>query len=295
MSTTPAGSAMWFSEVVIMTMSLLAFDETARRLQLARRIDVGVRAIPVGRIVGSVGRSRDLDRDFRGPWALAPTRLRSLRDAFPDSTGPAIDVFEVGGIYFVEDGHHRVALARERHNEFIDAHVTRLETDYSVGPDVDVAQLLHTEQQRLLLDETGLDRFRPDATIEFTLLDGYTQTRDIIKAHGYDLARRRGVLPEVEEIGSDWYDTVYLEAVAAARRAGLPALYASWNSTDGDFFLWLYQIRRDLRASDAGADFDAAAERARSLHLGRRQRRNHLRNGRRPLRRICRAPRPSTA
>jgi hypothetical protein len=33
---------------------------------------------------------------------------------FPDGAFPPIEVVEVGGLYFVSDGHHRVALARER-------------------------------------------------------------------------------------------------------------------------------------------------------------------------------------
>ncbi len=119
--------------------------------------------------------------------------------------------------------------------------------------------------------------------IEFTLLDGYTQLRDIVKAHGYDLARRRGALPSPEEVGADWHDTVYVPGMAAVRRAGLPELYASWRSTDADLFLWIYQLRRDLRGHDAAIDFDAAAGHARQLDLGRRRKREHLREGRRPL------------
>ena len=47
--------------------------------------------------------------------------------------------------------------------------------------------------------------------------------------------------------------------------------------------LWLYQIRRDLLAMDAKADFDAAAQHARLVRLGWRRKRIHLRDGRRPL------------
>jgi len=140
---------------------------------------------------------------------------------------PAIEVFEVGGAYFIEDGHHRVALARERRAKFIDAEVTRLQTSYAVGPDVDVCQLVHAEQQRVLSEESGLDRARPDAVIEFTLLDGYTQLREIIKPHGYDLARRRGALAGTEEVAADWYDRVYRPGADAVHRASLPELYAS--------------------------------------------------------------------
>jgi hypothetical protein len=83
-----------------------------------------------------------------------------------------------------------------------------------------------------------------------------------------------------------WCQTVYLPGVDAARRASLPELYASWHSTDGDLFLWLYQLRRDLRGFDRTIDFDDAARHAQQLHLGRRRKREHLRNGRRPLPRV---------
>jgi uncharacterized ParB-like nuclease family protein len=254
---------------------MLPLDETSRRLGVSGTAHVGLREIPVARIVGAVEVRNGLSRG----------RLASLRSAFPDGNVPPIDVFEVGGAYFIEDGHHRVALARERGAEFIDATVTRLSTVYEIAPGTDVSQLVHTEQQRILYEESGLQRARPDAVIEFTLLDGYTQLRDIINAHGYELARRRGALPAAEDVAADWYDTVYRPGVEAARRAGLPELYASWYPTDADLFLWLYQLRRDLRGSDAEVDFDAAARHARTLNLGRRRKRLHLREGRRPLQR----------
>jgi hypothetical protein len=176
-------------------VELVPFDEVNRRLALSRRSYLGLREIPIERIVGSIDRSADFRRDFRPRRRLSRSRLASLRAAFPDGVMPAISVFEVGGAYFVEDGHHRVALAREQGADFIDAEVTRLETTYEVGPDVDVAQLIHTEQQRNLLNESGLGRARPDAVIEFTFADGYAQLAEIIKAHGYDLARHAADCP----------------------------------------------------------------------------------------------------
>ena len=278
---TPGFRSRWCGTIGI--VGLIPFDEASRRLRVSGQSYLGVREIRVDRIVGSVDRSADFDRDFRPQRGLSRRRLASLRSAFRETGMPPIEVFEVGGAYFVEDGHHRVALAREQRADFIDAEVTRLQTNYEIGPDVDVCQLVHTEQQRMLLEDSGLDRARPDATIEFTLLDGYTQLRDIIKAHGYDLARRRGALPTPEEVAADWYDTVYLPGVDAVRRASLPELYASWHPTDADLFLWIYQLRRDLRGHDATIDFDAAAGHARQLNLGRRRKREHLRDGRRPL------------
>ena len=118
-------------------MGLLPLDEASRRLRVTARSYLGVHEIPVKQIIGSVDRSKDLNRDFNPRHGLSARRLENLRTAFPDGDAPAIDVFEIGGAYFVEDGHHRVALALERHAEFIDAQVTRLETNYQVGPDAD--------------------------------------------------------------------------------------------------------------------------------------------------------------
>jgi hypothetical protein len=126
-------------------------------------------------------------------------------------------------------------------------------------------------------------RARPDAVIEFTFIDGYTQLAEIIKAHGYDLARRAGALPTPEEVSADWYETVYRPALDAVRRAGLFELYASWAPTDADMFLWIYKLRRDLRAQDATADFDAAAAHARQIDQHERSRRQFRRGSSRPL------------
>src|SRR5438067_2978173 len=155
-------------------MGLLPFDEVRRRLKIVGQSYGGIREIPVERIVGSVDRSADFDRDFK--TGRSRSRLAALRGAFPDGDMPAIEVYEVGGLFFVSDGHHRVALARERGAMFIDAEVTRLQTSYALPPDVDVARLLHTEQQRRLLEESGLASSRPDAVrIEFARPRGYAE------------------------------------------------------------------------------------------------------------------------
>jgi hypothetical protein len=264
-------------------MSLLPFAEASRRLQAAARTYRGIQQIPLAAIIGSVDRVEDFDRHFHPRRAVSRRRMDQLRAASAVGALPAIVAFEVGGAYFVEDGHHRVALAREQGAEFIDAEVTSLITDYVVEPGVDVCQLLHTEQHQRLLDETGLARVRPDADIQFTLLDGYTQLRDVIHAYGYELSRERGTLLSPDDVAASWYDTVYRPGIDAVDRADLPRLYASWRATDGDLFLWVYQLRRDLRAHDAHLDFDAAAQHARGIHLGYARKRHHLREGRRPL------------
>jgi hypothetical protein len=263
-------------------VELVPLDEVRSRLRIVAQRYLGVHAIPVERIVGSLDRSQDFTRDFRPRRPASKARLQRLRDAFPAGDMPPIEVMEAGGAYFVSDGHHRVALARERGMEFVDAEVVRLETNYEIPPDVDACVLVHTEQQRRLMEESGLARARPGVVIEFALPRGYPELLETIKAHGHDMARERGgALPSAEEVAADWHDTVWRPGVEALRRAGLPDAFPY--KTEADLFLWVYERRRDLRAFHAGADFDDAARFALDEGVGRRVVRELRRETARPL------------
>lgn len=251
-------------------MGLLPFDEVRRRLGLSGQSYGGVRAIPVAKIVGSVDRSADFGPGFAPRKGLSRRRLAGLRAAAARGTLPPIEVYEAGGLFFVSDGHHRVALAREDGADFIDAEVTVLHTRYALPEDVDVAQLVHTEQQRRLYEESGLAVARPDADIVFARPRGYPELLETIKAHGYDLAQRTGSVPPPSEVAADWYDTVYLPGLAAVERAGLAERYPF--KTPADLVLWIYERRRDLRTVDPDASFDDAAAFALREGVSRRDR-----------------------
>lgn len=264
-------------------MGLLDLDTVRGRLRIVGQSYGGVHPIPVPRIIGSLARDTDFDRDFRPRLRASQQRLANLRAAFANGVEmPAIEVHEAGGAYFVADGHHRVALARERGAEFIDAEITHLVTNYEIPPDVDVCTLVHTEQQRIFLDESGLGKARAEARIEFSRPGGYPELLEVVKAYGFDLAVRLGRLPRPAELAADWYDAVYQPAVAALRAESLPERYEY--KTDADLFLWVYQRRRALRVTDASTDFAAAARAAGRTRISRRFRREFLREKSRPLR-----------
>src|SRR4029079_5664192 len=102
----------------------------SRRLGLKGQSYAGIRAIQIERIIGTVDRYHDFDRELRLRRAYIGQRLARLRRAFPDGAFPPISVFEVGGSYFVSDGHKRVAAARQMGIDSIDAEVIRLDTGY---------------------------------------------------------------------------------------------------------------------------------------------------------------------
>ena len=73
------------------------------------------------------------------------------------------------------------------------------------------------------------DRRRASSSL---LLDGYTQTREIIKAHGYDLARTRGAFADTGRSGWGLVRRDLSACSSGGAGASLPELYESWHSTD---------------------------------------------------------------
>jgi hypothetical protein len=80
--------------------------------------------IEVERIRGSVCRACDLDADFLPLGSSLGQRWASIYAARQCGQSlPAVSVVQVGEVYYVRDGHHRVSVARLIGEEYIEAHV----------------------------------------------------------------------------------------------------------------------------------------------------------------------------
>lgn len=200
---------------------LLPFNEVTKRLRLTSRTYLGISTIPLDRIIGSVDRACEFDRDFRPRRRDSRARIEALRSAFPEGDFPAISVFEIGGVYFVSDGHHRVALAHEQGQSFIEAEIVQLGTNYRLTPDVDIPQLIHTELRRTLLDESGLSAVRPDIDLTFSNPAGYLELLETIKSYAWDLATQLGRLPSTAEVAAGWLSAVHDPSLRAIASEGL--------------------------------------------------------------------------
>lgn len=236
---------------------LLALDEVRDRLRLFDQHYEGVRAIPVAQIVGTAGRAQDFDETFLPKRLDMRDRWRAVEQAFPEGQFPPISVYRVDDAYFVSDGHHRVAIAKRSGVEMIDAEVTTLESRFPISDDVDMGKLIHLEQQRIFMDESDLDRARPEALIEFSRADGYIQLLELVKVHGYHLMQERQEVIPPEEIAGDWYDRVYLPTVDALKQEALSG--ADSGATDGDLFLWIWERRRALDPERRGITLEETA------------------------------------
>ena len=101
---------------------LQVFDQVRKAHQAHHRRYLGQRIVEVSKIVGSVDRYRDFDRDFMPTKASVARRWKRVDRAFrSDEALPPVRLYKIGRFYFVEDGNHRVSVAQYQRVEWIDA------------------------------------------------------------------------------------------------------------------------------------------------------------------------------
>ena len=101
---------------------LAVFPGKDARFSPSRKL-IGLKNIRVDQIIGSLNRESDFDEQFR---PLKKHTLNRWVNAYllheQDAWSPIV-VHMLGGQYFVEDGHHRVSVARTIGMDFIEAKV----------------------------------------------------------------------------------------------------------------------------------------------------------------------------
>jgi hypothetical protein len=103
---------------------LVTFDEVKEGPLAHNRRGLGLRVVEVSKIVGSVGRHEAFDRAFMPTKASLAERWKRVDRAFHSGLELlAIRLYKVGNSYFVEDGNHRVSVARYQGVETIAAQV----------------------------------------------------------------------------------------------------------------------------------------------------------------------------
>jgi hypothetical protein len=100
------------------------FEEARRRAGALTRRPPRVIPISVSCVVGSLdaAKAARLRPDFLPKQGGQTARYHSVETAMRDGASlPAIEVYGLGGAYYVVDGHHRVAAARRLGQLYLDA------------------------------------------------------------------------------------------------------------------------------------------------------------------------------
>ena len=105
--------------------TLLSSDEIRRTVPASGATYRGKRTVEVSRIVGSLGKHEQFDQNFMPLSRANPQKWKRIDRAFRlGQELPPVSLLELGGDYFVNDGNHRLSVARFHGVEWIDAEVT---------------------------------------------------------------------------------------------------------------------------------------------------------------------------
>jgi hypothetical protein len=224
---------------------LLSYEEVREKLHIGGPIYRGVQTVRLDQIAGSLNRYHQFDRVFLPIQSNTANRWQRISRAFYEEVSlPPVVLYKVGQVYFVVDGHHRVSVARDQGQEFIDAEVRECATKVNITPDIKTEDLEILGEKVDFLERTGLDRLRPQANIKLTIPDGFDRMLEHIAVHRYfmGLDQKRDISDE-EAVGH-WYDTVYLPIVQVIRDSEI--LQEFPGKTEGDLYLWVLDRQRYL-------------------------------------------------
>ena len=183
----------------------LSFQEVVDALGLVDEVSLGVQVIPVDHIVGSVDKVRDFDPKFRPRSGISRQRFERIDEAVRRGQPlPPIDVYQIGEIYFVRDGHHRVAVHKALELPVVEADVRLVRT--LVEPD-DVyahSDLAARELRRLFLQRVPVPRMARHALI-LSDPEQYPWFAEMVEAWTARLMFAEGHCLDRREAAKRWY------------------------------------------------------------------------------------------
>jgi hypothetical protein len=201
----------------------------------------GMKTVPIDRIVGSEGRYKDFNRAFLPRHDALARRWMNIDIAhYNNITLPPIKLFELGGVYFVRDGNHRVSVAKSRGAEFIDAEVISLSSEISLSPDMGLEELTRAVidfEKKRFFATTRLDMNRPDCCLEFSSVGRYDELLAHIREHKWYINLTKTEEIPFEQAAVSWYDTVYAPIAAIIRDSRLLARFPK--ATEADLYVYI--------------------------------------------------------
>ena len=200
---------------------ILPFDEVVEALGHRGERRLGLRTVALDSIVGTVDREREFDRSFRPTSRRVRLRWQRIAEAIRRGQSmPPIDVYRVGDLHFVRDGHHRVSVARQLGLEVIEAYVTEIRTEVGVGAEVRIGDLAVKGHERLFLERVPL----PDESRERIRLargSWYAELAEGIEAWGYRAMQARREFLDRATVARLWFEEEYLPVVEMLRETEL--------------------------------------------------------------------------
>ena len=193
--------------------------------------DRGIRTVPLNRIVGSVGRYKDFDSQFRFKNNVPQERLQWVKNAMREgrNLGP-VKLFAIKDEYYVLDGNHRIAAAKELGHDEILAHIEEF------IPSKDTLQnILYRERAEFA------DRTRLPAELNLTEVNQYAYLLEQISEHQHHLAETGKNEVDFESAAGDWFKTIYRPLHTIIKRSRLVDSFPERTIDDLFAYITLHQ------------------------------------------------------
>ena len=161
---------------------------------------------------------------------------------------PPVRVYDIGGVFFVRDGNHRVSVARMRGQTMIDAEVTRLDTLIDLKPGMTLGDLKREVieyEKRGFYEKVDFAAITGDEDLDFTSPGRYDQILEHVLVHKYYLNQGvQGEIPFSDALFS-WHENVYRPVVAAIEEEGLLSRFPG--RTASDIYMFIVQHWDELK------------------------------------------------
>ncbi|HEY7454708.1 MAG TPA: hypothetical protein VH683_09090 [Thermoleophilaceae bacterium] len=200
---------------------ILPFEEVAKALGRIGERRLGEQLITLDSIVGTVDRSREFDRAFRPTSTRVRERWQRINLAQRKGEPmPPIDVYRIGELHFVKDGHHRVSVARALGHKDISAYVTEVQTQLGAGREIRLRDLPLKSHQRLFFERVPL---APEARQRIHLSDEwrYAALAEAVEAWGLRAIMARREPMSRQEVAEAWFRDEYEPVVEMLAEAEL--------------------------------------------------------------------------
>jgi hypothetical protein len=229
---------------------ILSFDEVVDALGRDGERDLGVLTISIDSIVGTVDRSTEFDRAFRPTSARVRARFERIAESQRRGASmPPIDVYRVGELHFVRDGHHRVAVARAQGREEIDARVVEVVTRVPADATIAANDLPLKSHERVFHERVPLP-VEARARIQLTDPMQYGTLAEGVEAWGFRLGQHDHDLLDRSDVARRWLEEEYEPVVDILREADL----IGRRETETDAYLRLSHDRYRLMRTHVWSD-----------------------------------------
>jgi len=216
----------------------------------------GIKAVPISMIIGSEGRYRDFNKAFLPRHEHLRKRWENIDKAhMKDVILPPIRLYEIGGVYFVRDGNHRVSVAKAQGIYAIDAEVTSLTSEIDLNTKMTRSELLKAVinyEKKEFFKETKLDKIINPDELNFSETGRYNDIITHINGHKYYLNLSKNNEISFITAAKSWYNNLFNPIVNTVNEQRLLSRFPG--RTSADLYVWIIRHWDDLKRK-YGQDF----------------------------------------